>query len=102
MGIVVWSWVLFRLAQTTINPFGRASCLVTMGPYRFSRNPMYLGLVAILVGVVLLLGSVSPVLVVPAFAWLMQKRVIEPEERQLEEAFGEEYRTYRQRVRRWL
>jgi protein-S-isoprenylcysteine O-methyltransferase Ste14 len=100
--INVWSEALFHRRGTTVLPFEKTSRLVTTGPYRFTRNPMYLGMVAILAGVALLLGSVAPALVVPAFAWSMQKRFIEPEERQLEEAFGEEYRTYRRRVRRWL
>jgi protein-S-isoprenylcysteine O-methyltransferase Ste14 len=100
--INVWSGALLHRSGTTVMPSGRPARLVTTGPYQLTRNPMYLGMVAILVGVVLLLGSVAPALVVPVFAWLMQKLFIEPEERQLEEAFGEEYREYRQQVRRWL
>jgi protein-S-isoprenylcysteine O-methyltransferase Ste14 len=102
VGVILWAGYLFHRCGTTVLPFGKASALVTAGPYRFTRNPMYLGMVSGLAGVVLLLGSVTPALVVPAFALLVQKLFIEPEERQLEEAFGEEYRRYEQRVRRWL
>ena len=67
-----------------------------------SRNPMYVGLAAALVGVATLLGSITPWALAPAFVWLIQTRVIRVEEEMLATKFGEVYATYRSRVRRWI
>ncbi len=93
---------LFKKAGTTVKPFEPSSTLVTNGPYRFSRHPMYLGMTLILAGLAVLLGSVTPVLVVPVFAWLMDRRFIVAEEQALEETFGEAYLEYKRHVRRWI
>lgn len=93
---------VFDRAGTTVKPFDEPSVLVTGGWYHVSRNPMYVGLVLILVGCAALLGTLGPVAVIPAFAWLLDRRFVRPEEAALEDAFGEEYRAYRARVRRWL
>ena len=92
----------FKKAGTTVKPFEPSSTLVTNGPYRFSRHPMYLGMTLILAGLAVLLGSVTPVLVVPVFAWLMDRRFIVAEEQALEETFGEAYLEYKRHVRRWI
>ena len=92
----------FKKARTEINPFGRPSTLVTGGAFRVSRNPMYLGLVAALVGIALLLGSVTSLVVPPLFALLLAVRFIAHEERTLAERFGTDYAAYAMRVRRWL
>jgi protein-S-isoprenylcysteine O-methyltransferase Ste14 len=92
----------FRRAGTPALPFRRSTALVTDGLYRYTRNPMYLGMVLSLLGIALLLGSLGAMLPVPFYALVVQKRFIEGEERFLEELFGEEYRAYRQRTRRWL
>ena len=63
---------------------------------------MYLGMTLILAGLAVLLGSVTPVLVVPVFAWLMDRRFIVAEEQALEETFGEAYLEYKRHVRRWI
>ncbi|MBW3533925.1 MAG: isoprenylcysteine carboxylmethyltransferase family protein [Gemmatimonadetes bacterium] len=76
--------------------------LVTDGPFRWSRNPMYLGAVLILAGIALLYGTLSPWLVPPAFAVVAARRFILPEERLLSERLGEPYRLYRSTVGRWL
>jgi protein-S-isoprenylcysteine O-methyltransferase Ste14 len=94
--------MVFDRRGTTVKPFEAPSVLVTGGWYRVSRNPMYVGLVLILVGCAALLGTLGPVAVIPAFAWLLDRRFIRPEEAALEDAFGEGYRAYRARVRRWL
>ena len=98
----VWGAGLFQRHGTAIKPFERSQVLVTEGPYRVSRNPMYAGLVVVLVGLVLLLQSLSPVVAPIVFAWLLHRRFVQPEERMLEERFGEAYTEYRRRVRRWL
>jgi protein-S-isoprenylcysteine O-methyltransferase Ste14 len=92
----------FRRVGTPVVPFERSTVLVTDGLYRFTRNPMYLGLVLTLCGVAILLGSLGAWIAVPVFVWIIQTRFIAGEERFLEEIFGEQYRAYRQRVRRWL
>ena len=92
----------FRRVGTPIRPGSEATALVRDGPFRFTRNPMYLGMTLILLGIALLLGSLSPLLVPPLFMALITALFIRREERWMEETFGESYRSYRRRVRRWL
>ena len=92
----------FRRAGTAVVPFERSTVLVTNGLYRFTRNPMYLGLVLSLVGVAILLGSFGAWLPLPIFIWILQTQFINGEERFLEEIFGAPYLDYKKRVRRWL
>jgi protein-S-isoprenylcysteine O-methyltransferase Ste14 len=94
----------FRRSRTTLNPIepSRASHLVTAGIFGFSRNPMYLGLVLLLIGWAFWLGSASPWLVPPLFAILLYAAQIAPEERALEAVFGEAYIAYRHKVARWI
>jgi protein-S-isoprenylcysteine O-methyltransferase Ste14 len=75
---------------------------VTAGPYRYTRNPMYVGLTLILLGAWLLLGTASAMLPIAVFVWFIQERFIRGEERFLDQIFGEEYRGYKSRVRRWI
>ena len=102
IGSVLWAHQLFEDAGTTIKPFQRAAALVTGGPFRFTRNPMYLGMVIVLVGVALVLRSLLPWVVIPVFVWIIQRRFIVAEEQALERDFGEIYRDYRESVRRWI
>jgi protein-S-isoprenylcysteine O-methyltransferase Ste14 len=76
--------------------------LVVGGFYRYTRNPMYLGMVTALLGVAILLGTLSAFLPIPIFVWIIQKQFIEGEERFLEEIFGGQYLAYKGKVRRWL
>jgi protein-S-isoprenylcysteine O-methyltransferase Ste14 len=93
---------LFVRSRTTVIPHHRSSTLVTRGAYRWTRNPMYVGLTLAYLGVAVLLGSVwaLPLLVVPLY--VMHLHVIPMEERQLLAAFGPAYEQYKARVRRWL
>jgi protein-S-isoprenylcysteine O-methyltransferase Ste14 len=93
---------LFVRSGTTVKPFEDSSTLVTDGVYAVSRNPMYVCLTVALIGVVVLFGTLTPVVVVPGFVWLIRNRFIAVEERMLEDAFGDAYRDYKARVRRWL
>lgn len=102
LGLVSWAAFLFHRAGTAIRPFQVASALVAAGPYRMTRNPMYLAMVVILLGTGILLGSAVPFIVVPAFTVLIELRFIRMEERALEATFGQAYRDYKARVRRWL
>ena len=100
--VVVWTRGAFKRARTPIRPLTMSTALVTYGLYRYSRNPMYVGAVLILPGVAILLGTVTHMLVVPAFAFVLQSNFIRPEERLLITTFGERYRAYRANVRRWV
>lgn len=94
----------FRRAQTTVSPTrpDRAGRIVTAGIYRWTRNPMYLGLALVLLAWGLWLEQVLPLLMLPAFiAWLTRWQIV-PEERALAARFGDEYRAYCQQVRRWV
>jgi len=93
---------LFKRAHTPVIPFHPSTALVTTGWYRFSRNPMYLGMVLVACGVAIVQGSVGAWLPVPLFIAILQLRFIRGEERFLEGIFGEDYRRFKTRVRRWL
>ncbi len=94
----------FFRAKTTVNPMTpqASKALVTSGFYRVSRNPMYLGLLLLLVAISLYLGSPIALVIVPAFIWYLTEFQIKPEERRLAEIFGQDYENYRSRVRRWI
>jgi protein-S-isoprenylcysteine O-methyltransferase Ste14 len=94
-------WVFLR-AGTSPNPYRPSTALVTTGPYRFTRNPMYLGFTLLYLGVTCWVNSLWPLLALPLILLLMQRSVIAKEEAYLEHRFGEDYRQYRMRVRRWL
>ena len=100
--LVLWAAWLFGQAGTPIKPFQKASALVLRGPYRLTRNPMYVGMVTVLVGIAVLLGSLSPVIIIPLFVALMDWRFIRAEEAALGRIFGAKYGDYKARVRRWL
>jgi protein-S-isoprenylcysteine O-methyltransferase Ste14 len=100
--MTIYADVMFHRAGTSVMPFTESSCLVTGGLYRFSRNPMYLGFVLILVGLASLLRALSPFGVIVFFAWLIQSRFIKREEQMLADKFGGEWQAYRTRVRRWV
>ncbi len=102
LGSAISAVGLFRKADTGIVPFSDATALVTSGSFRFSRNPMYLGMVFVLLGTALITGSVSGLLVAPVFVLIIQSRFILDEEQMMREVFGEEYEDYCRRVRRWL
>ena len=92
----------FSKAGTSIVPLTTSSALVTEGPFRFSRNPMYLGMTLILIGVAVLLNRAAPWLVVPIFFAILWLRFVRHEEKLMEVTFGDAYRAYKARVRRWL
>jgi protein-S-isoprenylcysteine O-methyltransferase Ste14 len=89
-------------AHTNVNPTRPVTAIVTEGPFRFTRNPLYLGFTLFYTGVTLLVNSLWMVLLLPFVLFLMTFSVIEREERYLERKFGEQYLAYKRRVRRWL
>jgi protein-S-isoprenylcysteine O-methyltransferase Ste14 len=92
----------FKRHNTTVKPFDESSALVTTGVFGITRNPMYLGMVLILIGIALFLGSTSPFSVIITLAILFDRVFISPEEQMLENTFGDQFRDYRKRVRRWI
>ncbi|MEO5607131.1 MAG: isoprenylcysteine carboxylmethyltransferase family protein [Polaromonas sp.] len=94
----------FRRAKTTVNPMAphQSSSVVSTGVYRFTRNPMYLGLVFLLLAWAVYLSSAWALLGVPVFMAYITRFQIKPEENVLAARFGKTYADYRARVRRWL
>ena len=94
----------FRKAKTTVNPTKpeATSTVVATGIYRFTRNPMYLGMLMVLVGCAVFLANAISFLLLSLFVLYMNRFQIGPEERVLSEHFGSEYSSYMQSVRRWL
>jgi protein-S-isoprenylcysteine O-methyltransferase Ste14 len=91
-----------KRAGTNIRPDQPSLALVSDGPFRFSRNPLYVAVTGLYLGITLLVNALWPlVLLVPALV-VLQRGVIAREERYLEAKFGEPYRAYRSRVRRWI
>ena len=102
LALSVWGVWVFKKAGTTVKPFRESSGIVQEGPYRFTRNLMYLGLVIFLFGLWVLLGTLLPVIMVPIFWVLIRVRVISVEEKMLRKKFGQEYEDYCKKVRRWI
>ena len=89
-------------AETTVKPYQESNTLVRDGAYRISRNPMYLGFVSILIGISVLLRSITPYFVVVIFVIFVNQVYIEVEERMLAEKFGDDWIRYQSRVRKWI
>ena len=101
-GLAAWGWLTFLRARTTTVPGEASSRLVTWGPYRFTRNPMYAGLTVAYLGEAAILKHIWPVALLPLVLIYLNSVVIPVEERKLGEGFGDAYEQYRQRVRRWV
>lgn len=100
--IAGWGLVIFHKAQTTTVPGKVSAKLVTWGPYRFTRNPMYVGLILAYLGEAGLLKQIWPVLLLPLTVAYVDWTVIPVEEAKLEEVFPSDYEQYRSHVRRWI
>jgi protein-S-isoprenylcysteine O-methyltransferase Ste14 len=96
--------VSFRLAGTTVDPTRpeKATSIVTTGMYRWTRNPMYLGFLLMLLALVIKLSNPATLVFLPMFVLYMNRFQIKPEERVLTEMFGEAYESYIRQVRRWI
>lgn len=102
--IDLWSLYLFIKSKTTFHPLKleETAHMVTSGMYRVSRNPMYLGMLLLLIGWAILLGSLSPFLIAPLFVLVINHQQIRHEEVVLLDKFGQEYKEYKEKVRRWI
>lgn len=92
----------FKRNSTTVKPFQESNALIVNGVFKFTRNPMYLGMTLILLGESILLGTLSTFIIPVLFLLIMQYRFIKTEESMLKETFGEEYIKYQQCTRRWM
>ena len=97
-----WAWLIFVRSRTTRVPGEASTTLVTGGPYRLTRNPMYVGLAIAYLGEAGILNQILPVAVLPLVIAYLNWIVIPLEERRLHSVFGDQYQQYRARVRRWL
>jgi protein-S-isoprenylcysteine O-methyltransferase Ste14 len=104
LGLAGFTWALAAIwgHRTTVNPYKAATNLVTFGPFAYSRNPIYVSDWFIYLGVTLLLATYWPLILAPLVGWVMRFGVIAHEEAHLHAKFGEEYRCYCNKVRRWL
>jgi len=102
ISINIWADNIFKTKKTTVKPYESPSILVTKGPFKISRHPMYLGFVLILLGLVVVMdnvfGSVTPIVMF----LILDRNYIPKEERELEKTFGKRYLEYKTQVRRWL
>jgi protein-S-isoprenylcysteine O-methyltransferase Ste14 len=100
--VMLWGIVTFVVARTSVMPNSPARAVVTSGPYRFTRNPMYLGLTTAYCGFAIVLNMVWPFITLPLVLLAVRYGIIAREERHLQTAFPEEYAAYCARVRRWI
>lgn len=100
--VVVSGFMAMKRQGTSAHPRTPTQALVTDGPYRYSRNPLYVSLVALYLALALLINSLWMALLTFALFRTLESKVIEPEERYLEAKFGDLYREYKAKVRRWL
>jgi len=104
LGIAAGAWTIVWMRRTAQDPDPRKPTpeLIFAGPFRISRNPIYVGMALLQAGVGLALGNGWVLLLLPPTLWLLLRQVIEREEAYLARKFGEPYETYRRSVRRWL
>ena len=102
--IIILGMYKFKKIKTTISPLrpNKTSSLVKSGIYEYTRNPMYLGLLLMLFSIALFLKNFISFLIIPLFILFITKNQILPEEEALENIFGEEYKNYKNKVRRWI
>ena len=101
-GLGLWSVIVMRRSGQSENPWKPTSAIVERGPFRLTRNPMYLQMVIVCFGFAVLLWNVWILALTPVCAWVLQRFAIRPEEAYLARKFGEAYRAYKRRVRRWI
>lgn len=103
-GLIIAFKINFILLKnsTSVKAFEPATVLITSGPFRYSRNPVYLGMVIILFGVEIILGSLSPFICPLLLFIILNIFIITKEETELEKLFGEQYLNYKTKVRRWI
>jgi protein-S-isoprenylcysteine O-methyltransferase Ste14 len=102
LGLGLWSVLLIRSSGQSENPWKPTTQVIQGGPFRITRNPMYLQMVLVCLGFAVALVNLWILILTPVCAWLLQRLAILPEEKYLEKKFGETYVEYKRRVRRWI
>ncbi|TFL19677.1 methyltransferase family protein [Jannaschia formosa] len=102
LGLILWAAIWFRRKRTPIMPHHDPDALIVEGPYRLSRNPIYLAMVVIAAGVALRQDSLLALLPVPALWWVLDRRFAAVEEARLQARFGAAAEPYLAQTRRWL
>ena len=102
LGLLIWFNISFSRKGTAVEPWKPTTAIVTTGPYRFTRNPAYLGMALTFVGIALLSSALWVLVPLPIVLAVIDRGVIAREERYLERKFGEEYLGYKRSVRRWI
>lgn len=104
LGIImnIWTDSLFKEKQTTVKPHEMPNFFITSGPFKLSRHPMYIGMVSILFGVAIFLGSFVAFIFPIVFVIIIGRLFIPMEEKYLEKKFGNKYVAYKKKVRRWI
>jgi protein-S-isoprenylcysteine O-methyltransferase Ste14 len=100
--LILWSVLYFRANKTTIEPHHTPTALITKGPYRISRNPIYLAMVVASIGWALWCGTLSAFVGPVILAWVLHNRFVLPEEAKLREAFGAKAEAYITKTKRWV
>jgi len=102
LALLLWFNTLFSRRGTAVEPWKPTTAIVTTGPYRFTRNPAYLGMALTYLGIALMSSAVWVLLPLPIVLAVIDRGVIVREERYLERKFGEEYLSYKRTERRWI
>lgn len=102
IGVIAVAFIQMRTAKTNIQPWKPTTAIIETGLYGYSRNPIYLALILVYLGLSLLVNSVWFLPFLPIIILVIHFGVILPEERYLDEKFGQDYRTYKKRIRRWI
>lgn len=101
-GVMMWAWWQFQRHEVAICPTDRTDYVITDGVYRFTRNPMYLGMILMLFGVAAYVGSLPFYIAAIVYFVLIDRTFCPYEENKLADAFGEQFDVYRSKVRRWI
>ena len=101
-GLSSFAAAIFQARETTKKPWGEPTAFVAVSPYTWTRNPMYLGLASALFGLAIFFGSIAMLLAPAVFFAVIDRMVIPREEETMERLFGQDYRNYTNRVRRWI
>jgi protein-S-isoprenylcysteine O-methyltransferase Ste14 len=100
--LVVWPFLQFKKSGQDPAPWTPTPEIVVAGPYKFTRNPMYLGMILFCIGFAIILSDVWILILTPLCGWMIYNIAIRHEEVYMEEKFGDSYRAYKRRVRRWI
>ena len=102
LSLGLWGFNEMRRAGTNVDPYHPTTAIVERGPYRHTRNPLYVGMALVYAGVAARANALPAALLLPVVLHLVDRGVVRREERYLEGKFGEEYLAYKGRVRRWI